>query len=85
MPNDHKSIANAIVRDVSCNWIITYDDVPQIEELYKQHPMWEITLRYSISSTSSSGTEIIIFKDDNVCPDLTQFEQEKMKLKICMR
>jgi len=84
-PDDHRAIANVIARNVACNWIITYDDVPQIEELYCQYPMWNIILRYSVSTTSSSGSEIVVFKDDSICPNLSQLEREKIKLEIRMR
>ena len=71
-PDDHISIANAILKKVQCDWIVTYDDVPQIEVLYGQFPIWRITLRYSVSSTSSSGSEIVIFRNGKYCPDMSQ-------------
>ena len=84
-PEDHAAIANTITRDVQCDWIVTYDDVPQIEALYQDYPRWKINLRYSISRESSSGSEIIVFKDDSYCPSPLQLEENKIKLKINAR
>lgn len=81
-PEDHAAIADAIIRNVHCDWIVTYDDVPQIETLYQGYPMWKINLRYSISQTSSSGSEIIVFKSNSYCPSQLQLEENKIKLKI---
>jgi DNA adenine methylase len=81
-PDDHETIAASIMQNVQCDWIITYDDVPQIEALYKQYPMKKMVLRYSISSTSPSGSEIIIFKDNRYYPNQEQLEQNKIKIKI---
>lgn len=81
-PNDHEDIANSIIQNVQCDWIVTYDDVPQIEILYRQYPMRKMTLRYSVANTSPSGSEIIVFKNTQYCPDQSQLEKSKIKIKV---
>ncbi|WP_416242801.1 DNA adenine methylase [Azospira sp. APE16] len=44
-PEDHASLANAI-RQLQCPWMLTYDDVPQIEELYAGLPIYRKSLVY---------------------------------------
>lgn len=81
-PNDHEDIASSITQNVQCDWIVTYDDVPQIEILYQQYPTRKMVLRYSVASTSPSGSEIIVFKDVLYCPTQSQLEKNKVKIKI---
>ena len=81
-PSDHEDIANSIMQNVQCDWIVTYDDVHQIEALYQQYPMRRMVLRYSVASTSAFGSEIIVFKDAKHCPDQTQLEKNKLKIKL---
>ncbi len=81
-PNDHVDIANIIMQQVPCDWIVTYDDVVQIEALYQRYTTRKMILRYSVASTSSKGSEIIIFKDANYCPSLSQLEKSKIRIKF---
>jgi len=79
-PDDHKTIAESITQNVQCEWIVTYDDVPQIEALYHQYPTQKMILRYSVASTSPSGSEVIIYKKEKYCPSKQQLEQIKIKV-----
>ena len=33
-PTDHADIAHSIINGVNCPWVITYDDVPKLREIY---------------------------------------------------
>lgn len=44
-PSDHASLAN-VIRELRCPWMLTYDDVPQIEELYAGLPIYRKSLVY---------------------------------------
>lgn len=81
-PDDHEDIANSITQSVRCDWIVTYDDVPQIETLYQQYTMRKMVLRYSVANTSSTGSEIIVFKSAQYCPGSPQLEAGKIKINI---
>ena len=84
-PEDHAAIADAIARNVQCDWIVTYDDVPQIENLNRGYPIWKINLRYSISKSSTSGSEIVVFKNNTYCPNPLQLNENNINLKINAR
>lgn len=47
---DHAKIARLILSGVPGNWIITYDDTPEIIELYKQQCIRRYDLNYRVSS-----------------------------------
>jgi len=56
---DHKEIANAI-KNISGKWVITYDDVGPINDLYKGFDSYTYLLNYS-AANSGKGKEVIIF------------------------
>lgn len=64
---DHTKIARLILNRVSSNWVITYDDTPEIIELYKRQCIRRYDLNYSVANTGKSS-EVIIFNDDKFCP-----------------
>lgn len=62
--DDHKEIAkyvNGLKDDI--HWIMSYDKVPFIEELYKEFRIRPFELVYS-ASNSGRGNEIMIFSDN---------------------
>ena len=64
---DHQNIANAIGAIVNCKWIVSYDNVPFITNLYSKYRQQCFELNYS-ASNSGKGEEIMIFCDDIVIP-----------------
>lgn len=64
---DHAKIAQLILNGVSGNWIITYDDTPEIINLYKQQCVRRYDLNYSAANTGKSS-EVIVFNDNKFCP-----------------
>ncbi len=64
---DHAKIAQLILNGVPGNWIITYDDTPEIIELYKQQCIRRYNLNYSVANTGKSS-EVIVFNDNKFCP-----------------
>ncbi len=66
-PKDHTKIAKSIINNVNSNWIVTYDDFPQIIDLYKEYTIKRFDINYSVAN-NRKGSEIIIFKEQNYCP-----------------
>lgn len=65
--NDHIYVRDTI-RDIdSQKWILTYDDVPQISELYKDYRQVRYDLSYTVQK-KRLGTEVMIFDDDIFIP-----------------
>lgn len=64
---DHAKIAQLILNGVPGNWIITYDDTPEIINLYKQQCVRRYDLNYSAANTGKSS-EVIVFNDNKFCP-----------------
>ena len=60
----HKELANFLAHS-SLKWMMTYDDVPFIQELYKDHKKHEFDIQHS-AYRSKTGKEVMIFADDIV-------------------
>ena len=70
-PQDHAAIATIVSTQIKHKWIVSYDNVPAIEELYRGHRRITYNLSYS-AAFRYSGAEIMIFSDDFVIPDVVQ-------------
>ncbi len=55
---DHAAVASVVVNDLNIPWIVSYDDVPEIRNLYLGEKVHAYELRYSAASTRR-GKEII--------------------------
>jgi DNA adenine methylase len=62
--NDHKNIADEINKVSTQKWIVTYDNVPQIQGLYSTYRKKAFTLSYSASPSNKKGQELMIFSDN---------------------
>lgn len=59
--NDHYKIAY-IVKSLDCYWVVSYDDVPEIRELYEGCKLKGMILNYSVE-TKRKGNEVFFFAD----------------------
>lgn len=66
--DDHISVANRISRINLQKWVVTYDHVGFVKELYKKYRNKKYLLNYSVSR-ASKGEEIMIFSDNLKIPD----------------
>lgn len=65
---DHMAFA-ATMRRTEVNWVMTYDNVPRIKEIYKGMNIRPFALRYSAHHSSAEGGEILISPDEIVIPE----------------
>ena len=64
---DHELLAQKIGSCVTCPWIITYDNSPEIVAMYKNFFSKPFQIGYSLAE-HRIGTEIMIFKDRSYMP-----------------
>lgn len=57
-PEDHGVLAER-VRRLRSPWVLTYDDVPQIRELYRAETQFSFDIRYSLNE-KRTGNELLI-------------------------
>lgn len=78
---DHIAIYNDITQSILCPWIITYDDVPYIADLYQNYLCKKYDLVYSLANKGKSS-ELIIFSEANLCPCKTELDNSHLKINI---
>lgn len=71
---DHLRIEHIIDSEVNCDWVITYDDVPEIADIYQKHILKRFDLNYS-AGIKRKASEIIIFKHENMIPTEEQMNK----------
>lgn len=62
-PEDHARLRNLLKEIRHLNWIVSYDDVPQIKELYRDFKTSKIELNYSLQKRRKA-TEFCIYSDN---------------------
>lgn len=75
--DDHRAIAEAIKR-YKGKWIISYDAMPFLKELYQDYRQQEYCLSYS-AGNPSKGKEIMVFSDGLILPDAEIVKGKKHK------
>lgn len=75
--DDHVRIERMINNLVNCDWVITYDDVPEIVEIYQEHIMRRFDLNYS-AAVKRKASEIIIFRRLDMIPDVEQLNEREI-------
>ena len=78
---DHVRIEQEIREHVNCDWIITYDYDPQIEEIYHNYNLRLYDLNYSVS-TKRKANELMIFKDGIIIPSDEELNSKKINIHI---
>ena len=66
--DDHVKLAEFINRQCGFKWIVSYNDIPQIRQLYSKRATNLVSLNYSANG-SKIGSEVIIYCPDCVIPD----------------
>lgn len=61
---DHREIANEISKVKNQKWIVTYDDVNPIRNLYTDFRQKPFKLAYSAGNENKQGQEVMIFSDN---------------------
>lgn len=78
---DHVRIEKMINELVNCDWIITYDDVPEISNIYKNYELRYFDLNYS-AAEKRRASEIIIFSNMNMIPQKRILEEKKIYINL---
>lgn len=77
--DDHVRIEEMVNSLMNCDWVITYDDVPEIADIYSDHVLRRFDLNYSVA-VKRKASEIIIFKEIDMIP----IEEDLLARKVCI-
>ena len=78
---DHKRIEKLIRDKVKCNWIITYDNAPDILKIYNNYNVKQYDLNYSVSQ-KRLASELIIFPSNVNCPINKELEEKNIYINL---
>lgn len=78
---DHVRIERMIRESVNCDWVITYDDVPEIADIYVGYELRRLDLYYSVAQ-KRLASEIIIFSNGDMIPDEKSLEDQKICINL---
>lgn len=65
---DHQELAKILNKNSNMKWILTYDNVPEIAELYEERSCFEFSLNYH-ADTAKIGKELLILSDSLNLPN----------------
>ena len=68
---DHERIERKIQKSVKCDWLITYDDSPEIIRIYDGYTCKKYDLTYSASGRRSAS-ELMIFRSRKMVPTIKE-------------
>lgn len=69
--DDHARVADAVTEMNGLNWVVSYDDVRPIHDLYESVSWLQYTLNYSVRN-ATKGREVMFFSPQLVVPELPQ-------------
>jgi DNA adenine methylase len=67
--DDHIGLAEVVTNHIRQNWLVSYDFVPEISDIYGGFRQIDYQLSYS-AATRQKGSELMIFDDSLVIPDV---------------
>lgn len=67
--DDHASIASTVQSLEETNWIVSYDDVRPIHDLYESVEWMQYTINYS-ARNKLRGREVMFFSQDLIVPEI---------------
>lgn len=70
--DDHRAISDLLNEFRDATWIVSYDDVPQIREIYERFDPITYSLQYS-AGQKASGKEVVFLSDALEMPDFRGF------------
>lgn len=65
--NDHVGIANKIINEIKSPWVVSYDNVKEIDVMYGRCKTLDYELRYS-AQERKKGKELMFFSDGSLVP-----------------
>lgn len=73
--DDHAIVATSVSKLEGLNWVVSYDDVRPIHDLYATSPWMQYTLNYSARNVTK-GREVMFFSKGLIVPDVSSPLQE---------
>lgn len=76
---NHKAVSDKIKSIKNIKWIVSYDNVPEIKELYSECPVKEFSFKHTVYE-SRIGREVLFFSPNIKEPNIKNWNPLKFKL-----
>ncbi len=76
---DHRMLADSIRTTVDIPWIVSYDNAPQIREMYGGLTTRTFSLSYSLAN-NGTGQEVMFFRNAALCPTIKELQAAKIRV-----
>lgn len=78
---NHQSLADFLREMALFDWVLSYDNVPEIRMMYKSFPLYEFDLNYSVR-TIRKGKELLLHSGHISLPDDLMLKRKGKKLSL---
>lgn len=78
---DHQKLANKIKNEVTIPWIVSYDDVKAVRDMYEDYHQEGFNLSYT-AHNKYKGSEVLIFGHNLIRPDSPIFQARHKRRKV---
>lgn len=68
-PSDHALIADYVLKELQAHWIISYDNTPEISQLYQNNRQATYSINYT-AANRYHGSEIMIYSNNLKVPEV---------------
>lgn len=75
---DHKELAHFLQDEAHFNWVLSYDDVPQIRNMYANSELYRFPLKYTVSK-KQVGYELLTHSADLFFPESLEIRRTHSK------
>ena len=79
-PMDHREIFECI-KKLSCPWLVTYDDVSEIREIYSSYVGKRYDLTYSLANNGKKS-ELMFLSDDTLWPSEEELNERRITINL---
>ena len=79
-PMDHQEIFERI-KELNCPWLVTYDDVPEIREIYSSYSGKRYDLTYSLANNGKKS-ELMFLCDDALWPSKAELKEKRIAINL---
>lgn len=79
-PMDHREIFECI-KKLSCPWLVTYDDVSEIREIYSSYVGKRYDLTYSLANNGRKS-ELMFLSDDTLWPSEEELNERRITINL---
>ena len=73
--SDHQTLADFLANTTKFKWVLSYDNVPKIREMYKDFDLYQFTLSYTVQQIKK-GAELLTHSKGLILPEELEIKRK---------